>query len=134
MSDKDDVLSGEYQQASNLSLLCDYIRERVTGGPALLKAVYETLGGWVGDDANSGEAIALKHMLRKVQFSPEGICRVCGGHFHHDTACVLGALIDPEIAKSYRRETGQTAIDDLVWEAQHQAADDWRRIKGDLDL
>lgn len=55
------------RQASDLSVLCDDIRDRVTGKPNLLSALYDTLGEWIKEDAHTRqnepegqEAIALR--------------------------------------------------------------------------
>lgn len=63
------------------------------------------------------EVAALKTMLRELQFTSENqnCCPVCGGHEMHDTVCVLAALICPESAENYTRQTGGgTAIDALL--------------------
>lgn len=68
------------------------------------------------------ELLALKAQLKMIEFSSEKwqCCPVCGGNQHHDSACTLAALIYPDFAESYTRETGgDTAINAMLWQVNN---------------
>lgn len=59
--------------------------------------------------------MALKAMLKEIEFSKyatPNCCPVCGGNQHHDSACLLAALIYRDFANSYERLTGG---DNPIW-------------------
>ena len=60
--------------------------------------------------------LAYDEMLRRLQWS--GInhtcCPVCGGTGHHDSACLLAALLYPDNARTYQRDTGLNAWYELL--------------------
>ncbi len=66
------------------------------------------------------ERVALKAMLKALEFEGfEGAskcCPVCGGNQSHDSACVLAAFLYPEKAESYKRNTKDTHINEMLWQ------------------
>ena len=66
------------------------------------------------------EFIALKAMLKYIEFEVVSkCCPVCGGNEYHDTACVLAAFLYPEKAESYKRNTGDTHINEMTFNIEN---------------
>lgn len=70
------------------------------------------------------ETTVLRYMLTKLQFAilpAADCCPICGGNQHHDRACELAALIDPDHAASYELETGMTIIEALQFDIENES-------------
>lgn len=61
------------RQASDLSLLCEYISGQVRGKPLLLHALNETLGQWLDEMHGHKQAIKYNSTVGDNQ------CAICGG-------------------------------------------------------
>jgi len=63
------------------------------------------------------EKVALKAMLKYIEFEVVSkCCPVCGGNQCHDSACVLAAFLYPEKAESYKYNTKDTHINEMLWQ------------------
>ena len=61
------------------------------------------------------EMIALKALLKIIEFDGGDCCPMCGGNSTHDGACVLAAFLYPEKAESYKRNTRSTHLEEMFW-------------------
>lgn len=62
------------------------------------------------------EKVALKAMLKYIEFEVVSkCCPVCGGNQYHDSACVLAAFLYLEKAESYKYNTHDTHINEMLW-------------------
>lgn len=75
---------------------------------------------------NEEEVKLLKFMLTKLQFDPfTECCPSCGGNQHHDGACEVAALIDPDHANTYHELTGMTIQDALEFDIANPRLKTW---------
>lgn len=77
------------------------------------------------------ELIALKALLKQIEYDVVyRSCPVCGGKQYHDSVCVLAAFLYPEKAESYKRNTGDTHISEMLFKVEND--EDYEFLRDEL--
>ena len=78
------------------------------------------------------EMIALKALLKIIEFDGGDCCPMCGGNSTHDSACVLAAFLYPENAEAFKRQTRSTHIAEMLWRVNNDK--DMKFLHGELEV